>query len=117
VDLGRAPQRVLKTHSSDQVAHLSGDPRSATRRAGFPSPVAGRAGARRLAGTDSPANSLTLIEIGEAISARIGTLARVLSGAPCLASHQFRTIQVCPNNLGLPKDLPSVPWQAERAAS
>jgi hypothetical protein len=27
VDLGSAPQRVLKTHSSDQVAHLSGDPR------------------------------------------------------------------------------------------
>src|SRR6516162_2227850 len=42
VNLGGAPQRVLKTHSSDQVAHLSGDPRSATRRAGFPSPVAGK---------------------------------------------------------------------------
>src|SRR6266404_9077892 len=42
MDLGRAPQRVLKTHSSDQVAHLSGDPRSATRRAGFPSPVASK---------------------------------------------------------------------------
>src|SRR5260370_6530567 len=42
VNLGSAPQRVLKTHSSDQVAHLSGDPRSATRRAGFPSPVAGK---------------------------------------------------------------------------
>jgi hypothetical protein len=38
-----------------------------------------------LAGTASPANSLALIEIGEAISARIGTLARVLSGASCLA--------------------------------
>src|SRR5258708_4106173 len=42
VNLGRAPQRVLKTHSSDQVAHLSGDPQSAPRRAGFPSPVAGK---------------------------------------------------------------------------
>src|SRR5262245_51999776 len=42
VDPGRAPQRVLKTHSSDQVAHLSRDPRSATGRAGFPSPVAGK---------------------------------------------------------------------------
>src|SRR5215813_696621 len=42
VDLGSAPQRVLKTHSSDQLAHLSGDPRSATRRVGFPSPVAGK---------------------------------------------------------------------------
>src|SRR5262245_27525924 len=29
VNLGRAPQRVLKTHSSDQVAHLTGDPRPA----------------------------------------------------------------------------------------
>jgi hypothetical protein len=27
---GGAPQRVLKTHSSDQVAHLFVDPRSAT---------------------------------------------------------------------------------------
>src|SRR5215475_5774254 len=29
-------------NSSDQLAHLSGDPRSATRRVGFPSPVAGK---------------------------------------------------------------------------
>src|SRR5262249_47735153 len=42
VNLSRAPQRVLKTHSSDQVAHLSGDPRAAPRRVGFPSPVAGK---------------------------------------------------------------------------
>src|SRR5215469_16128129 len=42
VDLGRAPQRVLKTHSSDQLAHLFGDPRPAPGRAGFPSPVAGK---------------------------------------------------------------------------
>src|SRR5258708_34517597 len=42
VNLGRAPQRVLKTHSSDQLAHLSGDPRPAPGRAGFPSPVAGK---------------------------------------------------------------------------
>src|SRR5467141_1167766 len=40
VNLGSAPQRVLKTHSSDQLAHLSGDPRPAPGRAGFPSPVA-----------------------------------------------------------------------------
>jgi hypothetical protein len=40
VDLGSAPQRVLKTHSSDQVAYLLGDPRPAPGRAGFPSPVA-----------------------------------------------------------------------------
>src|SRR5258708_33372683 len=42
MNLGRAPQRVLKTHSSDQVAHLSGDPRPSPGRAGFPSPVAGK---------------------------------------------------------------------------
>src|SRR6266567_5492748 len=42
VNPGSAPQRVLKAHSSDQVAHLSGDPRSATRRARFPSPVASK---------------------------------------------------------------------------
>src|SRR5262244_2859237 len=42
VDLGRAPQRILKTHSSDQLAHLSGDPRPAPGRAGLPSPIAGK---------------------------------------------------------------------------
>jgi hypothetical protein len=42
VNLGSAPQRVLKTHSSDQLAHLSGDPRPTPGRAGFPSPVAGK---------------------------------------------------------------------------
>src|SRR5258708_38920097 len=42
MNLGRAPQRVLKTHSLDQLAHLSGDPRPAPGRAGFPSPVAGK---------------------------------------------------------------------------
>ena len=30
MDLEGAPQRVLKTHSSDQVAHLFGDPRPST---------------------------------------------------------------------------------------
>ena len=42
VNLGSAPERVLKTHSSDQVAHLLGDPWPAPGRAGFPSPVAGK---------------------------------------------------------------------------
>jgi len=42
VYLGRAPQRVLKTHSSDQLAHLLGDPRPTPGRAGFPSPEAGK---------------------------------------------------------------------------
>ena len=42
VNLGSAPQRVLKVHSSDQLAHLAGDPRPAPGRAGFPSPVAGK---------------------------------------------------------------------------
>jgi hypothetical protein len=43
VDLGSAPQRVLKTHSSDQIAHLFVNPWSATARARFPSPVRGEA--------------------------------------------------------------------------
>ena len=30
MDLWSAPQRILKTHSSDQVAHLFADPRSTT---------------------------------------------------------------------------------------
>jgi hypothetical protein len=41
VDLGSAPERVLNTHSSDQIAHLFADPWSATARTGFPSPVRG----------------------------------------------------------------------------
>src|SRR5260370_35877107 len=41
MDLGSAPQRVLKTHSSNQVAHLFADPRSAPDRAGPPSPISG----------------------------------------------------------------------------
>src|ERR1700730_2279066 len=43
VDLGSAPQRVLNTHSSDQIAHLFADPWPATARARFPSPVRGEA--------------------------------------------------------------------------
>ena len=43
VDLGSAPQRVLNTHSSDQIAHLFADPWSATARTGFPSPIRGEA--------------------------------------------------------------------------
>ena len=43
VDLGSAPQRILKTHSSDKVAHLFPDPRSATERTRLPSPVSGEA--------------------------------------------------------------------------
>src|SRR5262245_47682396 len=42
MNLGSAPQRVLKTHFSDQLAHLFGDLRPAPRRTGFPSPVAGK---------------------------------------------------------------------------
>ena len=38
VDMRRTPERVLKAHSSDKVAHLFVDLRSATERAGFPSP-------------------------------------------------------------------------------
>ena len=38
VDMRRTPERVLEAHSSDKVAHLFVDLRSATGRAGFPSP-------------------------------------------------------------------------------
>ena len=41
MDLGRSPERVLKAHTSDQVANLPIDPRSATERTGLPSPVSG----------------------------------------------------------------------------
>ena len=41
MDLGSAPQPVLKTHSSDEIAHLFADLRSAPERTGFPSPVGG----------------------------------------------------------------------------
>ena len=43
MDLGGAPQWVLEAHSSDQVAHFLGDPRSATGRTRLPSPVSGKA--------------------------------------------------------------------------
>src|ERR1700681_4652360 len=39
MDLGRSPERVLKAHSSDKVANLLIDPRSATERTRLPSPV------------------------------------------------------------------------------
>jgi hypothetical protein len=42
MDLGSAPERVLKAHSSDQVAHLFADPRSAPERTGFPPPISGK---------------------------------------------------------------------------
>jgi hypothetical protein len=42
-NLSGAAQRLLKTHSSDQLSHLSGDPRPALGRAEFPSPIAGKA--------------------------------------------------------------------------
>src|SRR5450759_1532144 len=43
MDLGSSPERILKTHSSDKVAHLFPDPRSATDRTRLPSPVSGEA--------------------------------------------------------------------------
>src|SRR5258707_6533219 len=42
MDLGSAPQRVLKTHSSDEIEHLFADLRSAPERRGFPPPVAAK---------------------------------------------------------------------------
>src|SRR3954468_17137231 len=41
--LGSSPERVLKAHSSDQVAHLFAHPRSTAKRTGLPSPVGGKA--------------------------------------------------------------------------
>ena len=41
MDLRGAPERVLKAHSSDQVAHLFGDPRPAPGGTRLPSPVSG----------------------------------------------------------------------------
>jgi hypothetical protein len=43
MDLGSAPQRVLKTHSSDQIAHLFAEPRSAPGRTRLPAPVGAKA--------------------------------------------------------------------------
>ena len=43
MDLGRAPERILKTHSADKVAHLFADPRSATARTRLPSLVSSEA--------------------------------------------------------------------------
>src|SRR5262245_17369946 len=40
--LGGTPQRVLKAHSSDQVAHLLGDARAASPRPGCPPPISGK---------------------------------------------------------------------------
>src|SRR6266498_5487830 len=42
MDLGSAPQRVLKTHSLDEIAHLFADLRSTPERTRFPSPVGGK---------------------------------------------------------------------------
>src|SRR5690349_865302 len=39
MDLGGAPKRVLRTHSSDQVAYLFADPGSAPAWTGLPSPI------------------------------------------------------------------------------
>src|SRR5580704_9402062 len=41
MDPGRSPERVLKAHSSDQIANLLIDPRPAAARTGLPSPVSG----------------------------------------------------------------------------
>src|SRR5262245_29492577 len=41
MDLGGAPQRVPKAHSSDQIAQLFGDPWSASWRTRLPAPISG----------------------------------------------------------------------------
>src|ERR1700730_8678817 len=42
MDPGSAPERVLKAHSSDQIAHLLVDPRSTPERTGLPPPISGK---------------------------------------------------------------------------
>jgi hypothetical protein len=42
MDPGSAPERVLKAHSSDQVAHLLADPRPGPKRTGLPPPISGK---------------------------------------------------------------------------
>src|SRR3984893_12844075 len=44
MDAGRSPQRIFRAHPPDQRAQVRGDPRSASKRAGFPTPVAAEAG-------------------------------------------------------------------------
>ena len=39
MDAGCTPERVLKAHSSDKVAHLFGNPWSASETRGLPPPV------------------------------------------------------------------------------
>jgi hypothetical protein len=42
MDLGSAPERVLKAHSSDKVGHLLADPRTAPERTGLSPPISGK---------------------------------------------------------------------------
>src|SRR5258708_5076316 len=44
MDARGSPQRVFRTHPPDQRAQISGDLRSASKRAGFPTPVPTEAG-------------------------------------------------------------------------
>jgi hypothetical protein len=44
MDARRSPQRIFRTHPPDQRAQLRGDLRSASKRAGFPTPVPTEAG-------------------------------------------------------------------------
>src|SRR5260221_11043706 len=43
MDLGGTPQRVLKTHASDELAHLFADPGSGPGRTRLPAPVGAKA--------------------------------------------------------------------------
>jgi hypothetical protein len=44
MDARGAPQRIVNTHPPDQRAQIRGDLRSASKRAGFPTPVPAKAG-------------------------------------------------------------------------
>src|SRR6266511_404236 len=43
MDAWRSPQRIFRAHLPDQRAQVRGDPRSASKRAGFPTPVSAEA--------------------------------------------------------------------------
>src|SRR5436190_11393290 len=44
MDARGAPQRIVNTHPPDQCAQIRGDPRPASKGAGFPTPVPAKAG-------------------------------------------------------------------------
>src|SRR5216684_8869242 len=75
MDLGGAPQWVLKAHSSDQFAHLLGDPWSATGRTRLPSPVSGETHA--MPTQDGVGPNMRYVEIKSEAQLEVQSLHRV----------------------------------------